>query len=412
MRATWLSPPSSAARRSASEPHDEPDALDGQSTAASAPADSNLHQTLEPGPVAPRHGGDVDLAVQILDALHHAPTRSIAALLLSHRTRLDVLADWFVRERLGVSVHAATQSRGLAPLWPTSACARLEDQWSQQQQRTAALLATLAEIDRAFARDGIEYLLLKGLPLSERLEGGVGRRFTWDLDVMVRERDLPRATVALGRVGFPPLRLAQGLLPLARMVTHAVEFRRNDGLSVDLHWAFRRLPGVRFPADEVFASRQSIALAGTAFPVPSDEHLMTQLLLSIAADVGRGLCRWRTLWDTFLLLRKMKSTDWERYLEARAAQGCRGLTGHALAGVVSAMGAEEEFRPLLGRIAQVTGRKDAPATRERFLAALARYPHDPRNHLELAAWQDRPQWAYWPWWAITLPARALFARRL
>jgi len=364
------------------------------------------------GPLAGPATDDVDLAIRVLDALHRAPTRSIAGLMLSHRTRLDALATWFVAERLGVSVHAATDSHGLGALWPGSARARLADQWSRQQQRSAALLGALAEIDGAFDREGVEYLVLKGLPLSERLEGGVGRRFTWDLDLLVRERDIPRATVALGRVGFSPPRLARGLLPLARRVAHAVEFRRNDGISVDLHWAFRRLPGLRFPADRVFAGRRSIALDGKPFPVPADEHLLAQLLLGIAADADRGLCRWRALRDAIMLSREMKSIDWEDYLEDREAEGGLGLACHALALVVHAFRAEDEFRALLDRIAPVLGRLGRAGGRSRFLEILARPAHDPRNHLEYATWQDLPAPAYWSWWAVTLPARAFFARRL
>lgn len=387
-------------------------AVDPADAAAPGLAEPGRGRARQVGPMAGPAPSDVDLAIRVLDALHGAPTRSVAALLLSHRTRLDGLADWFVAERLGVSVHAASQSHGLGPLWPASARARLEDQWSRQQQRSASLLGALAEIDRAFGRDGIEYLVLKGLPLSERLEGGVGRRFTWDLDLLVRERDLPRATVALGRVGFSPPRLARGLLPIARKVAHAVEFRRDDGLAVDLHWAFRRLPGLRFPADEVFAGRRSIALDGTAFPVPSDEHLLAQLLLGIAADADRGLCRWRALRDTLMLLREMKSTDWKGFLELREAEGCLGLACHALALVVYAFRAEDEFRALLDRIAPVLGRGGRSGGSDRFLDILARSAHDPRNHLEYASWQDLPAPAYWSWWAATLPARAFFARRL
>lgn len=382
------------------------------STAAHDLADPDRAPARKGGPVAESALGDVDLATRVLDALHRAPTRSIAALLLSHRTRLDALADWFVAERLGVSVHAATQSHGLGPLWPAAARARLEDQWSRQQRHSAALLGALAEIDRAFDREGLEHLVLKGLPLSERLEGGIGGRFTWDLDLLVRERDLPRATVALGRTGFSPPRLTQGLLPLARRVVHAVEFRRDDGLAVDLHWAFRRLPGLRFPADEVFAGRRSIRIDGTDFPVPADEHLLAQLLLGIAADADRGLCRWRALRDAIMLLREMKSIDWKGYLERRQAEGCLGLTCHALALVVHAFGAEDEFRALLERIDPVLVRKGRPAGQERFLEILARPAHDPRNHLDYASWQDLPAPAYWSWWAATLPARAFFARRL
>lgn len=354
---------------------------------------------------------DHPAAVALLKGLHRGAPRDVAAHLLAQRQHLDDLAPWLVDERLGVYVYGATTARSLAALWPRTARARLEDQWTQQQRRTATLLDALAAIDAAFDQAGIEYRVLKGLPLAARLYGGVGQRFTWDLDVLVRERDVPRALAALRAIDIHAPSWTRHLSWLARRVAHALECRRADGLSIDLHWAFRRLPGLRFPADDVFREQRMQDVNGRAYPILSDEHLLTQVLLGIAADVDRGLCPRRALWEAYLLMQAAPAGGWTGFLDRRDAEGCRSLMANAMALVVYGMDAPIELAPVLQAIA-ADGRRQPPMGSEDAAAILARQPHEIRNHLAFAAWQSQPWWRYWSWWLLTLPARAFFARRL
>lgn len=350
-------------------------------------------------------------AIDILKALRRDTPREIASRLLARRGALDEVAALLVDERLGVWAFAATNSRGLAALWPKSALARLRDQWTRQRERTSRLLGALASIDGAFRGAGIEYLVLKGLPMADRFHGGTGHRFTWDLDLLVRERDVARARRALDGLGVRGPTFTAGMNRVAMRVAHALECRRGDGLSVDLHWAFRRLPGLRFPADEVFRESGFRDLEGHLYPVPSDEHLLLQVLLSIAADVDRGLCRMRALWDAYLLLREMPASGWAGFLDRRAAESCRRLASNAAALAIHGTFAADELAPLLA-LPESDGNGPPPIRAERAAAILARAPHSLRNHLEFASWQDQPAWRYWSWWGATLPARAYFARRL
>jgi hypothetical protein len=190
-----------------------------------------------------------------------------------------------------------------------------------------------------------------------------------------------------------------------------MECRRPDGLSVDLHWAFRRLPGLRFPADEVFADRQFYELGVRRYPIPSDEHMLVQVLLGIAADVDRSLCRVRSLWDAYLILRARPVSDWTSFLRRREMEGCLGLVTNAIALVIHRMDATEEFADLSHAIEMHRG--TLPVLQPEHAAAiLRRPPHSLRNHVLFASWQSQPLWRYWSWWASTLPARAFFARRL
>lgn len=352
------------------------------------------------------------LAMKVLGEARQGSQREVARMLLANRTRLHELAHWYTQERLAVSVYSQLNFYGLKGIWPNASVRLMEDQYEQQQLRTELLLETLRGIDSRFQEAGVEYQLLKGLPLAERFYRGIGNRFTWDLDILVRSESLPQASEILEGLGLRAPRFSKGVLWGAKRVTHALEFQGQGGVSIDLHWAFRRLPGVRFPTEDVFGSGSRTDFAGGSYPVASDEYLLAQLLLSIAADVDRGRCRWRALWDTFLVFEQMPLSQWGRFLARREAEGCLGLIAQATAIVVHSMGVSERYREILERCEERVRGRMAMIGLEDIRRLLSRSPNDIRNHLEFAHWQEVSWWRYWGWWGVTLPARAFFARRL
>jgi len=352
------------------------------------------------------------LGIAVLKKIQRGEPREIAGLLLANRKRLDQLAQWYTQERLGVSLYAMTSACGLVSMWPGNSRQLMEDQYRQQQTRTNRLLDTLNGIDRAFAKEGIEYQLLKGFPLAVRYYSGVENRFTWDLDILVQAHAVPEAVKTLEGLRLRPPSLSSGMLRSAQWVTHALECKGDHGVSVDLHWAFRRLPGVRFPAKDVFNSGSMLEIAGGSYPVPSDEYLLVQLLMSIAADVDRGRCRWRALWDTFLVIQSFDATQWDSFLDRRTHEGCLGLIAQAFALVVHSTRTAEDYEELLRKCAERLGSRRELLGTDAAVHMLGRAPGDFRNHIEFARWQDQPRWRYWGWWGLTLPARAFFARRL
>jgi Uncharacterised nucleotidyltransferase len=352
------------------------------------------------------------LAMKVMGEACQGNRREVARMLLANRTRFNDLAQWYVRERLGVSVYSLMCDCGLKAIWPNVSIQLMQDQYEQQQVRTARLMETLRGIDVAFREAGVEYLLLKGLPLAERFYGGIRNRFTWDLDILVRPDSLNQASKILDGLGVNAPGLSRAGLWLAKSVTHALEFCGEGGVSIDLHWAFRRLPGVRFPSEEVFGAGRRIEFGGGSYPVPSDEHMLVQLLLSIAADVDRGRCRWRALWDTYLVLEQMPLSRWESFLEDRASEGCLGIISQATAIVVHSMGVSERYHEVLDRCERRLFGRMAMLGPEDSKRLLSRSPNDFRNHLAFARWQEVSGLRYWGWWGLSLPARAFFARRL
>lgn len=96
----------------------------------------------------------------------------------------------------------------------------------------------LCEIARAFAREGLPLLVLKGVPLTRRLYGGLEQRYSVDNDLLVQRADVQRAAAllaALGYVAAPGRTLAADLAstfqhPMRRGIAHGAVLR------AELHW--------------------------------------------------------------------------------------------------------------------------------------------------------------------------------
>lgn len=346
-----------------------------------------------------------------LKLLHGGDKKSLAAMALSRKLDPGPLADCLVKERLGVYAYAALSELQLQALFPRLPLRLLEDQWSQQQRRNADLLEMLARIDELFRAAGIDYLLLKGFHLADRFYHGLDRRFTWDLDLMVRPDAVWQALDLLSRIGFEKPKFTLGFERIAPQVAHALECRHAEGHSVDLHWAFRRLPGLRVDYDAVWRQRRIHPLPGLDCPVAADEHALLQLLLGVAADLDRGLCRMRALWDIYLILPAFPDSQWPGLLERRASERSIGLVVNVLSLILHRFDCLDEFPALVRALAPYRASitvESAGQARE----ILARPPHGLRNHFLFARWQPLPRWRYWSWWAATLPLRFFFARRL
>lgn len=102
-----------------------------------------------------------------------------------------------------------------------------------------ALAAELDRVARAIDEAGIDVVVLKGVPMAERLYGGIADRPMVDNDLLVRPGDAPAVASLLGDLGYQP----RPDRSFASELAHGHEFaffrRLGDGrpLVIDLHWA-------------------------------------------------------------------------------------------------------------------------------------------------------------------------------
>jgi Uncharacterised nucleotidyltransferase len=184
-------------------------------------------------------------------------------------------------------------------------------------------------VDR-FRDAGLDIVLVKGPVLAVRAYGDTGARQYGDLDFLVRQKDILRATELMIAAGYEPEIPAEAVSP-DKIPGQYVFVRIASPLLVELHTerTMRYFPR-GLPIEEFFARRQSVSVDGhqiTALAVEDElilicihgaKHLWERL--SLVADVAAFVAR-------------QTSLDWERSLATARSVGAERMmnTGLVLA---------------------------------------------------------------------------------
>jgi len=177
------------------------------------------------------------------------------------------------------------------------------------------LLDELHRLVTGFAAIGVRAIPFKGPTLSVMLWDEPGMRDPGDLDLLVSERDYPRARSALLAQGYS---MVHG--PRHERVVRQAQMKRADGrVDVDLHWALapRRFL-VDMDARHVWSDVQRATLAGHAFEVLSPTLTLNMLCLQGAKERWTRLDR---ICDVARLVRTRPDMDWALAGEQAAAFG-------------------------------------------------------------------------------------------
>lgn len=257
-----------------------------------------------------------------------------------------------------------------------------------QRAAPEVLLDLFIEVRRALAETGIDAVLLKGLLFAERLYGGIDRRPQFDVDVLVRRRELRRAARVLTRIGFE----SEAYDLHSRTVI-------RDGVKVDLHGSLRWAPAYRLDEETLWADVREVALSGTVVPTLSDEHTLVLLVLAAFEDLGQGTANLKQMLDVALFLRDVDpSVDWECFLTRRASENLLDPTVNVLALVVDVFAMEASVPALAAALARHAALVDHRG-RE---AALVLLGAEPKSAASLA-WFARvypgsmAAWLAWFW---------------
>lgn len=162
-----------------------------------------------------------------------------------------------------------------------------------------------------FLRDlsgaGFDFLLLKGQALARVLYPDPSLRLSEDVDLLVREDQLPALLQWLQDKGFVLQALPARPWGFMSDSSFWPLMSPDRRIALDLHlqadaWPFHR----GLPAQEIFAQAQCLPESGLC--VPCREHLLL-LLISNAAKVKFGPNAWRRACDLALLLRAPGAID-------------------------------------------------------------------------------------------------------
>lgn len=196
---------------------------------------------------------------------------------------------------------------------------RLRRQISVNYLRNMSILQALGSL---LGEHNIPFVALKGVPLSQHLYGDPARRFSKDVDLLIRESDLETTRDLLVRNGFQQLIPMPDLPPITqrryqRLVKDATFRHRDNGASLELHWRLmpnpHYLPANRF---DPFANATPCPELGTTALLMSPEY-NALYLITHAAHSAWGRLSW--LKDIAELMDS--PLDWDNVIQL--ARDCR-----------------------------------------------------------------------------------------
>jgi hypothetical protein len=199
---------------------------------------------------------------------------------------------------------------------PEAARQELSHFYSANSAKNRFLAGELLYILQLFEAEHILALPFKGPVLAAVFYGDLGLREFTDLDILVRERDVPRAREILSSQGY---RSNLGSAIITRDVNVDELLSVSTGISVELHWQFsprRFVPTI--VAEDVWNSvRPCVILGREVWSFSSQD-----MFLFLAVHGGRH--SWSSLkWvcDLAEFLRSNPDLDWPRLFKRAEALG-------------------------------------------------------------------------------------------
>jgi hypothetical protein len=177
-----------------------------------------------------------------------------------------------------------------------------------EEIRFGAYREACGEVLDILNRTGIVYLVLKGAAYAEVLYRIPCLRHSDDLDLLVCEKDLFRATKVLLKAGLKPYSY-----PLDVGTHHLAKIIHKSGLSVELHRRLYDPYCYYFPFEDLWLKSQPARVAGRESrvlgPVDSLVNILTHATLCRSQRSLRWVC------DAWLLVSNCPEFDWHQFVD-------------------------------------------------------------------------------------------------
>lgn len=232
----------------------------------------------------------------------------------------EALVDDAVAGGLGPWLHRWLKRAGLGDRLPAGPATRLETHAFGVAARNMVLAGELEGILRGVEAAGLVAAPLRGAALAELLYGDVTARPMGDVDLLVREDDLPAVAATLRGLEYRELDRSPGF---ARAFSYTLEFfkDRHGWVTVEPHWTIAYPPFVdRVDMAEVWRRCGRARVVGVETWALGGEELLLHLCLHVTHRDGTAPLLW--LYDIDRLVRRdAERLDWVRLVSlARAAR--------------------------------------------------------------------------------------------
>lgn len=202
----------------------------------------------------------------------------------------------------------------------------LQDQYQTNLLRNRILSQELVTIMDQFESLGIKALAYKGPSLTVSVYGDLGLRHFGDLDVLIDESHVIKASEMLASLGYS--RVIPHLSPVKERdfirTDHEHEFISADQMvHIDLHW---RLSTRRFPAvikvDELFDQAEDLSFSGGTISIISSQDLLLLLCMHASKDLWR-----KFVWvcDIDRLVRARQDINWDALIARARSSHCERM---------------------------------------------------------------------------------------
>jgi hypothetical protein len=192
-------------------------------------------------------------------------------------------------------------------------------------QRSLSFSGELLRLLGEFQKNCIQVAVFKGVVLAEMIYGDMSLRELSDLDLIVRQADVPRAEDVLTaqgyRADFPDRDVRSAFLSYQAQYAF---LNKQTGMSVDLHWGLSG-KGEAFPirSEEIWSRLEDVMLCGRMIPTLAHDDLALYLAAHGTKEGWRCL-KW--VCDFAEFLRKHRNINWEMMLDlAEQSHSSRSL---------------------------------------------------------------------------------------
>lgn len=241
-----------------------------------------------------------------------------------------------VNERIAPLLFKRLMDAQALELAPEIVASKLRQEYAATGYRNLLLSEELCRIKHAYADEGIDFMVLKGLALAHSLYHDLAARPIRDLDLLVRPYDFDRAQAALSRVGYKPDEAGlRGGYPGDVIVRAAHSRQDKIPLVVEVHGNVVEPPFLN--ADQFWSQPAKLSLLDEEFSVLGLEETLVQLCLHHSVQ---HWCRpLLTALDIVLATSgEAGQPDWSRFIGVARRTGLAWAIREALVDVESRMG--------------------------------------------------------------------------
>jgi hypothetical protein len=236
---------------------------------------------------------------------------------------------------------------------PAVILAQVMDEYRRNAWFNLIRIEQLLGILDGFCETCVEAIAYKGPVMTALHHGDAAMRHFFDLDVLVRWEDLPRARQWLLNNGYVEWGGSQSE-ELDERTRHGYDlkfFHEPTSTLLELHWQFTPESFfLNIDVDGLWRRAQLVQLAGRTIQTFDVHDLLFILCLHFANHCWRGTEQLKWICDLDGLIRT-KPLNWSKIMSQASAQGCRRivLLGPALAAELLGTPLPQEIRQQIAR---------------------------------------------------------------